>query len=250
MLYDNCKLLDTNGNLLALIDDKRAEWYARKGLGTIEEGTPRTVRLNFDPLKKTALEDNFHLVAKENKCVVCGTSANLTRHHVIPQSFRKHFELRFKSRASHDVLALCRKCHDEYNVFEVEFRRVLSERYKIPSFEPASPETRELRKLSSGARALLSGARIPRKREDELLELIIDHLGYWPEKEDLERLAYSFTPYVSMGCKTISQYIVSGLSPAELNELAKEWRAHFVETMNPAFLPVGWSVNRNFSEEE
>lgn len=249
MLYDNCNLLNPDGELLALIDAKRAKWYVKKGLGILEKECPLTVRLKFSPSNNEKREDRFYLIPRENKCVVCGMTENLTRHHVVPQSFRRHFSLDLKSRASHDVLAVCRKCHDDYNVFEVEFRKILAERYSIFVNKAGASGPDYTRKYASAARALLNETKLPVKREDELLELLIDYLGKWPEKEDLIKLAYSLNPYLKEGYRTVSEYIVGKSSFKELNELAKEWRAHFIETMKPEYLPPEWSVNRNLGEE-
>lgn len=251
MLYDNCKLLNPDGKLLALIDAKRAKWYIRKELGVLEAEQPYTVRLKFVPSSHGRRESLFYLTPRENKCVVCGTTDNLTKHHVVPQSFRRHFDLDLKSRSSHDVLAVCRKCHDEYNLYEAEFRKILAERYAAPMGGTGITGSHQNgRKYASAARALLHETKLPVKREDELLELLIDLLGKWPEQEDLEKIANSFNPYQREGYKTMGEYIVSRASFEELNELAKEWRAHFVETMKPKFLPTDWSVNRNLGEED
>ena len=247
MLYDNCKLLDPEGQLLALVDAKRAQWYVKKGLGVVEEENPMTVRLIFQPSNSTNQNDLFYLTRRANQCVVCGTEQDLTRHHVIPQSFRKHFELALKSRSSHDVLAVCRQCHDDYNIHEVQFRKVLSERY-MTSDSPI-PNSKLERKYSSAARALLGNHSLPRKREDELLELLIDFLGRWPEEEDLRLLATAYTPYQREGCKTSSEYIVKKLTIDELEALAREWRSHFVETMKPKYLPLDWSIDRKFNSQ-
>lgn len=239
MLYDNCRLLSPQGELLSLIDAKRAKWYIRKNLGTLESEDPLTIRLNFEPSNSTNKEDSFYLIPRENKCVVCGTSEKLTRHHVVPQSFRKHFELSMKSRASHDVLAVCRDCHDEYNIHEDEFRKKLEEEHVHFGEEGTKTE----RRYVSAARALLNGYKIPTKREDELLELLIDFLGRWPEEEDLHQIAISSSPHLSIGCRTIGEYIVSKLSVEQLNELAIQWRLHFLETMKPRYLPPEWNLH-------
>jgi len=248
VLYDNCRLLSPEGILLALIDAKRAKWYIKKELAILESEDPYTIRLKFEPSNSTNREDVFYLTPRKNQCVVCGTTTNLTRHHVVPQSFRKHFEPQIKSRSSHDVLAVCRKCHDDYNVYEAEFRKILAKRYGAPSFQSEGEPHLE-RKYASAARALLAKHKLPVSREDELFELLIEFLDRWPEEEDLQRIATSSNPYLRAGCKTVSEYIVGKLSLEELNSLAKEWRNHFVETMKPKYLPLEWSIERNLGEE-
>lgn len=255
MLYDNCQLVSPEGIPLAFIDKKRANWYLRNQLGVVIQEEPNMViQLNFTPSSIANENDTFYLIPRENKCVVCGTNKDLTKHHVIPQSFRKHFPVSFKSRSSHDVLALCREHHDLYNLSEVVFRKELAERFRVPEsgLSPTLADN-QLRKLASAARALLNTAhKLPTWREDELLTLIIDHLDRWPEQEDLKKLVQiwpSSRVLQDQGYPTMSAYIVAQLSVNELNDFCKEWRKHFVETMDPKFLPENWSVDRDLRED-
>ena len=248
MLYDNRALLSPSGELLAYIDEKRAKWYIRNDLAIVEvtDKYPSAIRLQFEPSGPDRAHHPFYLSPRENKCVVCGTADNLTRHHVVPQSFRRHFAVELKSRASHDVLAVCRTCHDEYNLVEAEFRNELAQRYNI-HLHPSKDES--TRKLASAARALLHEShRLPKYREDELLLLIIDHLDRWPEEDDLRELANPFL-HEGKDYKTLSEYIVACSSREELGSLAVEWREHFVATMKPQFLPPGWDTHHKLGEE-
>lgn len=250
MLYSNCKLLAQDGSFLSHVDEGRLHWYIKHGLATIEPSDANAIRLNFTPKNRSYRhDDEFYATPLVNRCVVCGTNEKLTRHHVIPQSFRRYFAEEFKSRASHDVLAVCRPCHDEYNLHEVELRREIAERYQADVWGLGPAKDSGIREVASAAKALLNhGERLPRKREDELLLIVIDYLDKWPEKEDLEEVARQWPPRGANGYLTLGELVVSRCNTEQLNELAKEWRRHFVETMKPKYLPAGWSTERPLGE--
>ncbi|GKT34904.1 hypothetical protein ADUPG1_008169 [Aduncisulcus paluster] len=48
-----------------------------------------------------------------NKCAVCGSNESLSRHHVVPYCYRKHFPNSLKEKTSRDVIILCCKHHTE-----------------------------------------------------------------------------------------------------------------------------------------
>lgn len=55
--------------------------------------------------------DAFHLAAKVNQCVVCGSQDSLKRMYIVPRMFRRLFPVGAKCHTSHDVVLLCAPCH-------------------------------------------------------------------------------------------------------------------------------------------
>lgn len=49
---------------------------------------------------------------KYTYCLICKTTDNLTRHHVIPTSITKHLNYQHKLE---DIVCLCEKCHKSYH---------------------------------------------------------------------------------------------------------------------------------------
>lgn len=91
-LYTNCFLQANDGELLCMIDKKKAMWYVLKELGEIVCEEPFTVRLNFEPAGRAVGQTGkFYQTAKENKCVVCGESDKYNRKNVVPREYRKYF---------------------------------------------------------------------------------------------------------------------------------------------------------------
>ena len=51
-----------------------------------------TVRLNFEPSGRPSSEyDQYYLLDKVNKCVVCGKDESFLRKNIVPHEYRKHF---------------------------------------------------------------------------------------------------------------------------------------------------------------
>lgn len=175
-LYDNCKLLAPDGDLLCFCDKSKAEWYVKKELGVQVEGEPvYTVRLNFEPAGRAVAEvGEFYRSEKENICVVCGRVDNLVRKNVIPHEYRKFFPSIMKDKTSHDVLLLCIVCHQKSNISDNMLRLKLQNQCNAPIGGERDEESIEAGKLlvchQRLARALLKGKNIPETRIEEMKE--------------------------------------------------------------------------------
>lgn len=76
--------------------------------------------------------DAYYQQKLENRCVCCGTTEYLTRHHVIPYMYRKHLHGKFKDNNHHDVLPICYECHRKYELEADVFKLELAYQYNIP----------------------------------------------------------------------------------------------------------------------
>ena len=129
-VYDNVMMVDMSGNFLSFLDTKRANWYVKKGIGDfVQLNGKNTLKLKFEPAGRR--QNNVNMNQRENLCVVCGTKLDLTRHHIIPSCFRTH--MKFKEYCSHDILPICRKCHDIYEEVATKVKKELIEKY-VPNF--------------------------------------------------------------------------------------------------------------------
>lgn len=173
-LYDNCKLLAPDGELLTFCDKSKAEWYVKKGLGVQVDSEPAyTVRLNFEPAGRAVAEvGEFYRSEKENICAVCGALDNLVRKNVIPHEYRKFFPGIMKEKTSHDVLLLCVVCHQKSNISDYAMRNKLAIKCNAPIGGEKDEESIEAAKTlvchQRLARALLNGQHIPEKRVEEM----------------------------------------------------------------------------------
>ena len=86
-------------------------------LAQYDKDGKHAITLRFTPGGLGNSEEPWLLAPKENACVGCGVSqevspSGLIRWSVVPPSFRSLLPESHKSRDSHDIVLLCRGCHD------------------------------------------------------------------------------------------------------------------------------------------
>jgi 5-methylcytosine-specific restriction endonuclease McrA len=109
-------ILSMCGKPLLKCTPEKARYYLRKNLAvSINETTHQLITSEledrFAKLYGGTLNP-FFLETKNDKCVVCGATMNLTRHHIIPKRHKPHF-LKSKLILS-NVLFVCEPCHKKY----------------------------------------------------------------------------------------------------------------------------------------
>lgn len=239
-LYTNCILQAPDGKQICLQSMKNAHWYLRKGLAELISEDPFIVRLFKEPNGRGREGDPFYMTPRKNECVVCGATEHLTRHHVIPQFFRRHFPLSLKASANHDVLAACETCHRQYCVYEEEFKKELSCEWNLDFKGRPKGFPKRILKASSILKILLERPDINLSGRINLarrfFELIED-----PTPEILDLLADTLREDKQT---TLGKEIVNSLDHQGLIEFSKRWRHHFLDTMKPRFLPDFWDPDR------
>lgn len=246
-IYGNWKMLGPAGNLMCRCDDKRANWYLRRGLA--EDLGDNTIKLKFEPDGPGNADAPFLLEEKQNVCVVCGSDVGLNRHHIVPYQYRKHMPLRQKAHTSYDVIPICLDHHHEYEELAQQHAYELGQEFNAP-FNPLIKLTDEqvkLRKMLMHARVLLKEQGVPPERRLFLRQQIAEYLGK-PAGDDVlkEFIESSVFPSPQSDNKSHGQVVVEkvladgGLDG--LHEFIKRWRRHFVETMKPQFLSPSWDI--------
>lgn len=231
-VYGNCRVLSPDNILMFKCDLKKINWYIRKGLCTLVDEDPMTIRLNFQPNGLGNHQKPFGLNIMKNNCVVCFTEHYLTKHHVVPSCYRKYLPLELKSHNHHDVLLLCVDCHEEYERHADELKTQLSIKYNSPiNFEPNSEF--KYRKIAS---ILLSeNEKIPSERMNELRDEIKEYYN-------IDNL----TKCKLIELSKIKPHIIKPHGEKIMEETKHEkfmemWREHFVEIMKPKYLPNNWN---------
>lgn len=245
-IYGNRRVYHPDGTLMFYCDDKRANWYLDRNLATVQ-ADPLAIQLNFIPNGHGHKNDPFYLTPRENKCVVCGSLKDLTRHHAVPYCFRKHFPEKMKARSSHDIVPLCIECHHRYEEEALRFKKKLAIQYNV-SFECGEPLKEDVIKDQAGgaARSLLKyWDQIPEDRRQYLLSRVAAYLGKPCTLEDviqnygdLTIKSHEITTRVE---NPYGKRIVDKLE--DLHEFMRMWRQHFVDVMKPEYLTLGWDVN-------
>lgn len=192
-LYDNYKCISKEGEHLFFCNKKKAHNYLKKGIAKIISEDPFVFQLLFEPNGKGVPNQK----PRENKCLGCDSSENLTRHHIIPYVFRKHMPLEMKEHKSEDVAPLCEDCHREYEVSSRELTLKLLENCKDEIVERSLAI-----KAKKGSNALHN---------------------YYDKLSDEKKLEYTnLLKYLSVKIKSDYELIVSKYSAETICKLWKE----------------------------
>ncbi|GAB0096872.1 Exonuclease 3'-5' domain-containing protein 2 [Sergentomyia squamirostris] len=252
-LYYNCFMEAPDGELLCSMDIRKADWYVTKGLADVIKEDPYTLRLKFEPSgRATGNVGDFDKTIKVNQCVVCGKKESYIRKYVIPREYRKFFPIIMKSHMSHDVLLMCTPCHQKSNRYDLIMRQKLSVECNAPRENQAEGqkflEDKQLRKVKSLALALKNRETLPEARikvlETNVLQFFPDWQSLSPERLDEILEMESLTPNPDFRCH--GEVVVEHYkNNSGLVNFEKMWRQHFVDTMNPQFLPEYWSLTHS-----
>lgn len=222
-LYDNYKMIHPNGRLMCYCNEKRARWYVKMNLGYIKNDS---LFLTFTPNGEG--EPDLLLTKKPNICVITGSTEKLSKHHIVPYCYRKHFKNEFKSRNSLDVVAINRKVHDEYEVFATELKKKLDDLL-------ISDLDKQYYKAFNFCKGFIKNI-IPNARYIDPYIFIKKQIKY---EEYME--LYKFTDDTLLSNILVDnnyKVIVDILGPEQLTIL---WKLHFIKYAKPNFLNSGWS---------
>ncbi len=250
-IYGNCSVLHPDGTLMFRCDVDRINWYLDRDLAEVVSENPTVIRLTFWPRGKGHMGEPFYLSKKDNRCVVCGATEYLTRHHAVPHCYRRYFPEHLKSRSSHDVLPVCVACHEEYEKEAHNLKKEIAAKYNLPINGGGRVDDQPAREYSAArgaANALLKYSDvIPADKQLVLRARITSYLKKEPTDKDIEWLAN--IPRQGRASKHLGQEGLFSHGKAvvekleDVDEFVIMWRKHFVDTMNPKFLNKHWDVN-------
>ncbi|XP_045134469.1 exonuclease 3'-5' domain-containing protein 2-like isoform X2 [Portunus trituberculatus] len=251
-LYYNCQLLAPDNQPLCTLDPKKAQWYVVKGLGHLVSEDPLIVRLNFEPTGRPQAEredGEFYLQERLNVCVVCGQKDSYIRKNVVPHEYRKHFPSLLKHHQNHDVLLLCFPCHRKSNMLDAQLRMQLGKEFQAPVGN--DPNAKDIidnsrKQLRNAARALLRHrGSLPEVRVQEYQYTLQQFFCCESLTEEQLKEAANMEVKVHRGQQEHGQAVVEGYKMIGLSKLEQRWRQHFINMMEPHFLPECWSVTHN-----
>lgn len=244
-IYGNTKVLDPDGNLLFLCLPKKANWYLERNLATIVSEEPMMIQLTFEPKGKGQTGDLYALGTKHNKCVVCGTEEDLTRHHIVPYTYRKHFADEMKSHNSHDIVPICVFHHSEYEEdYAIELKRIFAERYDAP-LELETKLNSDLTIVVKYSKILMDRwDKLPYKRKKQMITIIRNYHGYVGRLRHL-LLMYAYVDLSQTKTESHGEIVVNRLvEENKLQWFVEIWREHFLHSMNPQYMPEYWDLHR------
>lgn len=244
-IYGGNKVYSPDGELMFTCSDKKFHWYAQRNLMNVEVHPPsgRGI-LKFEPNGKGKADNPDLFVLKENRCVVCGSVENLTRHHVVPRRFRKHMPEDMKENMDYDIFALCIECHEKYEREIQVFDTFLFEKYGVKKWERDGAISNEEKKCYSDAKAILSfSENIPKDVLEYKLSFFEKVIGKKADTHNLRDFINEFQERRNDQNSGSSgeERLVKGLDDPDGFVIL--WRKHFVSKMKPKFLPKGWKIN-------
>lgn len=245
--YENCVMQAPDGTEMCRCLRKRAQWYISRGLAELVSEDPFVFRLKFFPKGLGNASDPYGLAPKENRCVVCGREEALTKHHIVPHMYRRFFPETIKGRNSHDVVVICVDHHEEYESAAMEFKNQLHKQITGEMIHTRMHVIDTTAKHVSGlCRTIVNaGEKIP---EDRVMAIIAElrELSVDPTWENLWTLASQRQLPPKTSAVDLPGYAVVRTLQDD-NAIAafiETWRRHFVDVMNPMFMPAHWDVQR------
>jgi hypothetical protein len=231
-------------------DSEKALWYLNRGLVEVFCQNPPTLRFTFTPGGSGHAGDEYYLTGKVNRCVVCGAEEHLNRHHVVPRVYRRHLPAEVKDHSHHDVLLMCLSCHEKYEGEADRLKAALGEEFGVPLHGLRGERDRERSQAVKLAMALLRhGRQIPLARKEEILGRLSAWAGRSPlTDEDVAAIAHLSSTDEDSEAIAHGQHVVA--QTKDVQTFIRRWREHFLDTMQPQFLPAHWDVDKPAQREE
>jgi len=129
-MYDNIVMSDPQGNVLATVSTKKAQWDVRKNLAQWNDdrneddnNNATSIRLLFTPKTNNITTNHHHsrneynASIKQNRCVGCGSGhpqhpdddkgghVVVMKHYIVPYAYRSLFPLHFKTHLRRTTLS-------------------------------------------------------------------------------------------------------------------------------------------------
>ncbi|KAI9486929.1 MAG: hypothetical protein EXX96DRAFT_59816 [Benjaminiella poitrasii] len=262
VIYENWKVYSRHHKLMFRCNEKKAQWYLKRELATPLEDESKAIKLTFQAKGDGHKEGDYMIEDRSNVCVACGSTEQLTMHHVVPEMYRHWMPLVIKSKSSRDLLLLCKHCHDEYEQKAIKLKKECVNRFDIPLEGKGWIYLPEHKKAKKAASALIrSSDKIPKERQEVLKKIVSD---FWNEyyhdnkEEDWNAILqicgslvdhYKGPDYIEHGQSAIEQLTAKCVITEEketwpdLEAFIKEWRQHFLDHLKPTHLSSSWNVD-------
>lgn len=243
VLYGNCEVYSMHNKLMFRCNLRKINWYMKRGLAEKINDDPLSIRLNFEA-NGTGEPEDVLKIKRENQCVVCGQTDidKLTKHHIVPYEFRKHFPEHYKSNLSILVIGLCGDCH---SIYEEQFANPLKEEL----FKDAGVRDMELQKFIwrlfvSIGRNIKAGHdhKGIAKKVQLLLSQMTNKIDIDLDKVDNSDMPYIESMIVKLDMQNISRGYMVYKHIKDFVEFSTMWFNHFVDSMKPLHMSSDLNV--------
>ncbi len=253
-LYGNIQVYSPDMQPMFKANMKKINWYLKnpdKKLAEVvewdDDNTPKSIKLNFIPnglgYFNNGLKDEYFLSDKENICVVTGTDEwrELTKHHIVPYMYRKWFPEEYKSSNCYDIVLITREKHYEYEAIANYLKDRIADELGIPTLKEYTRRISRKAGYVGMANAILN-VTIPLEHKIDLCIKFRNKTGYVPTKENLNEYIKSCKNEYRMA-EYYGKMVVEKIP--NFQKFIERWRQHFLDEMNPKFMPKGWKVDRD-----
>jgi hypothetical protein len=230
-IYESYSMLHPDGTFMCYCNKRKADWYIKRNLAKWTD--EKTFKLIFEPNGHGKSNNPYYTQVMENKCVVCGTSSHLNKHHVLPYVFRSRLPLEYKESNHHDVVVICIECHEQYETLATKYKAEIAAKYGIEMHGEVSTEQLINKKINSAIKVL------EKYKTGEIVGIPDDRLLFLKNIANQKLLNYK----IETGPVWADSIMKIILDTNGLFDFVKQWRNHFVENMKPQFLPKYWSID-------
>jgi hypothetical protein len=238
--YGNFKILDPEENLIGLCDVKRYRWYIRQNVA-VPFGE-KTVKL----LKPPEYKDGFSIykpVERDTVCVVCGVVNDLTKFHVVPSQFKKHFPDNKKEHNSSDVVLLCGNCSVNANHITDIFKKIIFNMLNVSPKNFTDPVKINIRKFAMKINKNKSHGK-PYDTELQMLKTLLGRENDTFTDQELQEYHVLSSDTSYKGFSTIGEYVTNAFKESnKIDYFSTKWRDNFVQNLEPKYLPGDFFTN-------
>ncbi len=257
-IYGNIKVLSPDGEPMFLCGDEKANWYLSRGLAKVisdnEDG--KVIQLTFKPKgmgHSSDVNKNFFLSKKEAKCVVCGSEKELTKHHCVPYFFRSIWskieeEKKHVNHTMHDVLIICIDCHRKYEKEASKFKDNLIKDIIIQYQKDHMVADRFVCAIKNIN--IISKRKISSKQRKSIHKFLSSYVDKNVEnmtaeeiKNVIEELKKERKRYKQIAKENMKENLRIYMKKDSLKNFFIMWRKHFIDIMNPQYMPKNWDIN-------
>jgi len=265
---ENWEVYHPDGTHMFTCGERKATWYLERDLA--KRTADGKIMLTFTP-KGNGFESNeiFGKSIRETICVVTGVKDGLQRHHIVPYCYRTYFPEQYKSKNHHDVVLINYEKHSEYERLATRYKDEIANMFGVETIsELNSKYTAKLRDVGKPNSILLNSIHSLFKTHGKTSDDVkLEKLRYISELfglpfETVCKFSYVqlYKLYVLIADKNFNEqnvfklnyckeydhgyHVIQKLDTDEkIMNFIKLWRTHFIETMKPKFMPIGWSID-------
>lgn len=265
---ENWEVYHPNGTHMFTCSGNKANWYLKRDLAEVIDDDK--IILKFIPNGEGYLKNEiFGKSPRKIQCVVDGSNNRLQRHHIVPYCYRSYFPIEYKSKNHHDVVLISEDNHIEYEKHANVFKDKVAQMYGIKTItEYNRAYTRLVKdfntiniKVLGKLKALFYGYNdIPQNNIIDNLKFVSKHTEidydflincnyiqlyklylrlYEIYDRDLKIFRNKHAKYYDHGYHLMKKM----KNDDDIEKFIKMWRKHFIDTMNPQYMPKGWSVD-------